>query len=70
MKKIRMGLVTGAAAMLLAAVPSPATAADSCTLGSPNIARDVTECIATLTAGCAPLSSPNILADLLDCLPR
>lgn len=60
----------GAALMLLAAVPSPAAATDSCTLGSPNIVRDVTDCIATLTAGCAPLSSPNIITDLMECLPR
>ena len=60
----------GAVLMLLAAVPSHAAAADSCTLGSPNIVRDVTECAQYVTAGCAPLSSPNIVTDLLECLPR
>jgi hypothetical protein len=49
-------------------VPASAATADSCTLGSPNIVRDVTDCVAYLTQGCSPLGSPNIITDILECL--
>lgn len=63
-------ILSGAIVLLLVpAAPASAAAADSCTLGSPNIVRDVTDCAAYLTAGCSPLASPNILQDILDCLP-
>ena len=56
--------------LLVPAVPASAAAADGCTLGSPNIIRDVTDCAASLTEGCSPLGSPNIITDILECLPR
>jgi hypothetical protein len=63
-------MLSGAVALsLVSGVPASAATADSCTLGSPNIVRDVTDCAAYLTAGCSPLGSPNILTDILECLP-
>ena len=68
-EKVKRAMLSGAVAlMLVAGVPASATAADGCTLGSPNIIRDVTDCVASLTEGCSPLGSPNIITDILECL--
>ena len=61
------GIALGALAFAPLAVPARAST-DSCTLGSPNIVRDVTDCVAYLLAGCNPGGSPNIITDVMECL--
>lgn len=64
----RILVTVGAAAVLvLPVVPAAAAESDGCTLGSPNIVRDVTDCVASLVGDCS-FGSPNILQDLSDCL--
>ena len=67
--RIKVAVAT-AAFVVAGAAPASAAAADSCTLGSPNIIRDVTECAQYVLGGCNPGGSPNILTDILECLPR
>ena len=69
-RKLALSMTAGAVAAAFA-VPAPASAvsSDGCTLGSPNIVRDVTECVQYLLEGCNPGGSPNIIRDVLDCLP-
>jgi hypothetical protein len=59
-----------AASVVALAAPAHAApvASDGCSLGSPNIVRDVTDCVATITEGCSLLGSPNIVRDVTDCL--
>lgn len=68
---MRRALVSGgiAAALVasMGAVPAHASS-DSCTLGSPNIVRDVTECVYTVLGNCPIGGSPNILTDVMECL--
>lgn len=47
---------------------APANAAmDDCSLGSPNILQDVTDCVNSLIGDCS-LGSPNIIRDVMECL--
>ena len=48
MKKIRMGLVAGAAAMLAVAPVSPAAAEQDCTIAGPYVVYDVIDCVHTI----------------------
>lgn len=45
MKKIRMGLVAGAAAMLAVLPVSPAAAQRDCTIAGPYVVYDVVDCV-------------------------
>jgi hypothetical protein len=61
-------LATMATALVLApGIRASAATVDGCTLGSPNIVRDVTDCVYYLTEGCT-LGSPNIIRDVMECL--
>ena len=55
------------ALVLVPGMRASADTVDGCTLGSPNIIRDVTDCVAYLTEGCT-LGSPNIIRDVMECL--
>ncbi len=61
-------LTTAAALLLVPAVPSAATTSDGCTIGSPNIIRDVTDCVQHVLENCPIGGSPNIIRDLQECL--
>ena len=68
---MRRVLATGGVALALVASlgAAPASAAtDGCTLGSPNIVRDVTDCVYTVLGNCPIGGSPNILTDVMECL--
>ena len=55
--------------LAVAPLAAPAHASsDSCTLGSPNIVRDVTDCVFTVIGNCPIGGSPNIIADVMECL--
>lgn len=55
----------GAALLLVPAAPATAKTPDVC-IGSPNIIRDVTDCVQRVLDNCTPGST--IIADVLECL--
>ena len=68
---MRRALASGGMALALVASlgAAPAGAStDGCTLGSPNIVRDVTDCVFTVIGNCPIGGSPNIIADVMECL--
>lgn len=68
---MRLKAIAAVAAGVLSVAPlaTPAHAStDGCTLGSPNIVRDVTDCVFTVIGNCPIGGSPNILTDVMECL--
>lgn len=69
MLEVRHVLASAAVALAVASSATPAHAAtDSCTLGSPNIVRDVTDCVYSVIGNCPIGGSPNIVRDVMECL--